>query len=40
MVDRLRAFLREIGGRALELLDEVGAGPVLAATIVVLITCC
>ena len=37
MVDRLRTFLREIGGRALELLDEVGAGPVLAATIVILI---
>ncbi len=36
MAERLRAFLRETGGRALKLLDEVGSRPVLAVTIVVL----
>ena len=37
MMDRLRAFLREIGGRLWALLDEIGPERVLAATIVTLI---
>ena len=37
MADRVRAFLREIGGRLWALLDEVGPERVLAATIVILI---